>query len=69
MDTVPMNPQFFTRLTIISHKQSECIIQYDDPNLKIDWQLSNRDRIVSEKDKQNQSLEEATYLTQIYPFV
>ena len=41
------------------HKQSECIIQYDDPNLKIDWQLSNRDRIVSEKDKQNQSLEEA----------
>ena len=41
------------------HKQSECSIQYDDPNLKIDWRLSDRYRIVSEKDKQNQSLEEA----------
>lgn len=41
------------------HKQSERGLQFDDPSLAIDWKLSKKDWIVSEKDKQNPFLKEA----------
>ena len=41
------------------HKQSERGLKFDDPSLAIDWKLSKKDWIVSEKDKQNPFLKEA----------
>jgi dTDP-4-dehydrorhamnose 3,5-epimerase len=36
----------------IYNKESELGIKYNDPILKIDWQISESEAIVSEKDQQ-----------------
>ena len=38
--------------------QAECSFAWDDPNLNIDWRVSQKDIIVSEKDKHNPLLTE-----------
>ena len=40
-------------------KPSERSIQFDDPHLAIDWQLTKKDLVVSDKDKKNPLFNEA----------
>lgn len=44
---------FFYKCDNFYNKESELGIMYNDPDLKINWQLSNDDLILSEKDKKN----------------
>ncbi len=44
---------FFYKCDNIYNKESELGIMYNDPDLKIDWQLSNEELILSEKDQRN----------------
>lgn len=39
------------------HKDAEAGIAYNDPTIAIDWQLSENEYIISERDKQNPTLE------------
>jgi dTDP-4-dehydrorhamnose 3,5-epimerase len=47
---------FFYKCSNVFHKQSESGIVWNDPQLKIDWQV--QDPIISEKDQQLPTLEE-----------
>jgi dTDP-4-dehydrorhamnose 3,5-epimerase len=44
---------FFYKCDNFYNKESELGIMYDDPDLKIDWQLSKNELILSEKDQRN----------------
>ena len=44
---------FFYKCDNLYDKESELGIMYNDPDLKIDWQLSKEELILSEKDKRN----------------
>ncbi|HEX5152074.1 MAG TPA: dTDP-4-dehydrorhamnose 3,5-epimerase [Parafilimonas sp.] len=44
---------FFYKCDNFYNKESELGIMYDDPDLKIDWQLSKEELILSEKDQKN----------------
>jgi dTDP-4-dehydrorhamnose 3,5-epimerase len=44
---------FFYKCDNFYNKESELGIMYDDPDLKIDWQLPTDDLILSDKDKKN----------------
>ena len=44
---------FFYKCDNAYNKESEMGIMYDDPDLKVDWQLSKDELILSEKDKKN----------------
>jgi len=44
---------FFYKCDNFYNKKSELGIMYDDPDLKIDWQLSKNELILSEKDQRN----------------
>ena len=44
---------FFYKCDNFYNKESELGIMYNDPDLKINWQLPNDDLILSEKDKKN----------------
>ena len=43
------------------NKASEASIRFDDPDLGIDWQLPQKDYLVSDKDKLNPSLAKAVF--------
>jgi dTDP-4-dehydrorhamnose 3,5-epimerase len=47
--TLEENTVFFYKCTQVYHRESEMGIAWDDPNLKIDWGIS--DPLVSDKDK------------------
>ncbi|HBX44879.1 MAG TPA: dTDP-4-dehydrorhamnose 3,5-epimerase, partial [Porphyromonadaceae bacterium] len=40
------------------HPESEGGIRWDDPSLKIDWKIAEKDILLSEKDKKNPFLQE-----------
>jgi len=44
---------FFYKCDNFYNKESEMGIMYDDPDLKIDWQLPKNEMILSEKDQKN----------------
>ena len=44
---------FFYKCDNLYNKESELGIMYDDPDLKIDWQLPKNELVLSEKDKKN----------------
>ena len=44
---------FFYKCDNYYNKEAELGIRYDDPHLKINWQLPEKDFILSEKDKKN----------------
>ncbi len=44
---------FFYKCDNFYNKESELGIMYDDPDLKIEWQLPKQNLILSDKDKQN----------------
>lgn len=44
---------FFYKCDNYYNKESELGIMYDDPDLKVDWQLSKNEIILSDKDKKN----------------
>jgi len=44
---------FFYKCDNFYNKNSESGVMYNDPDLKIDWQLSAEELILSDKDKQN----------------
>ena len=53
--------EFFYKCDNYYNKASEGGIAYDDPTLNIDWQVPAQDIILSEKDMQNPTLENASY--------
>lgn len=53
--------EFFYKCDNYYNKASEGGIAYDDPTLNIDWQIPAQDIILSEKDMQNPTLENASY--------
>lgn len=53
--------EFFYKCDNYYNKASEGGIAYDDPTLNIDWQIPTQDIILSEKDMQNPTLENASY--------
>jgi dTDP-4-dehydrorhamnose 3,5-epimerase len=53
---------FFYKCDNFYNKTSELGIMYDDPDLKIDWQLPEQDLILSEKDKKNFYLADILHL-------
>jgi len=53
---------FFYKCDNYYNKSSELGIKYDDPGLRIDWQLPANDLILSEKDKKNPYLADILHL-------
>ena len=53
---------FFYKCDNYYNKSSELGIKYDDPALRIDWQLPANDLILSEKDKKNPYLADILHL-------
>lgn len=53
------NADFFYKTTDYYHKESECCLRYDDPELAIDW--PSRTPILSDKDKQGLLLKDADF--------
>ena len=53
--------EFFYKCDNYYNKASEGGIAYNDPTLNIDWQVPAQDIILSEKDMQNPTLENASY--------
>jgi dTDP-4-dehydrorhamnose 3,5-epimerase len=47
---------FFYKCDNFYNKESELGIMYDDPDLKINWQLSKEELVLSDKDKKNSYL-------------
>lgn len=57
--TLSMSSIFHYKVDNYYNKSSERGFKFDDPSLNIDWQLPKKDWVISEKDKQNPSLEDA----------
>jgi dTDP-4-dehydrorhamnose 3,5-epimerase len=53
---------FFYKCDNFYNKESELGIMYDDPDLKINWQLPQEDLILSDKDKKNFYLADILHL-------
>jgi dTDP-4-dehydrorhamnose 3,5-epimerase len=53
---------FFYKCDNFYNKESELGIKYNDPDLKIDWQLPEKDLVLSEKDKKNPYLADILHL-------
>ena len=53
---------FFYKCDNLYNKESELGIMYDDPDLKINWQLPQEDLILSDKDKKNFYLADILHL-------
>ena len=53
---------FFYKCDNYYNKPAELGIMYDDPDLKIDWQLPATDLVLSEKDKKNPYLADILHL-------
>lgn len=53
---------FFYKCDNFYNKESELGIMYDDPDLKINWQLPQEDLILSDKDKKNSYLADILHL-------
>jgi len=53
---------FFYKCDNFYNKEAEMGIMYDDPDLKINWQLPQEDLILSDKDKKNSYLADILHL-------
>ena len=58
--TLSKTSVFLYKVDNYYHQPSERSIQFDDPSLAIDWQLPSSDWVVSEKDRNNPSWDQAT---------